>query len=78
MASPTQMHNVLCRSVTIDQEAMFTASSLVEAVVRIGIGPISNSRVGGALWKALYVQDGKHIAHMIFHKATITTVATIN
>jgi hypothetical protein len=38
MASPTQMHNVLCRSVTI--EARFTASSR-----SIGIGPISTGPV---------------------------------
>jgi hypothetical protein len=37
MASPTQMHNVLCRSVSI--EARFTA------VARIGIGPISTRAV---------------------------------
>jgi hypothetical protein len=42
MASPTQMHNVLCRSVTI--EARFTASSRSSGS-HIGIGPISTGPV---------------------------------
>jgi hypothetical protein len=57
MASPTQMHNVLCRSVTI--EARFTASSRSSGSHRnwTDLYMASNSRVRGALWKALYVQD---------------------
>jgi hypothetical protein len=42
MASPTQMHNVLCGSVTI--EARFTASSR-RSGSHIGIGPISTGPV---------------------------------
>jgi hypothetical protein len=53
------MHNVLCRSVTI--EARFTASSRSSGS-HIGIRSISTGPVTadsrGALWKALYVQDG--------------------
>jgi hypothetical protein len=55
MTSPTQMHNVLCRSVTI--EARFTASSRSSGSHRdwTHLYRASNSRVRGALWKALYV-----------------------
>jgi hypothetical protein len=51
------MHNVLCRSVTI--EARFTASSQSSGSHRdwTDLYRASNSRVRGALWKALYVQD---------------------
>jgi hypothetical protein len=58
MASSTQMHNVLCRSVTI--EARFTASSRSSGSHRnwTDLYRASNSRVRGVLLKALYVQDG--------------------
>jgi hypothetical protein len=48
MASPTQMHNVLCRSVTI--ETRFTASSLSGGSHRnwTDLYWASNSRVGGS------------------------------
>jgi hypothetical protein len=76
MASPTQMHNVLCRSVTIevrftassrssgshrDLEVRFTASSRSSGSHRdwTDLYRASNSRVRGALWNALYVQDAK-------------------
>jgi hypothetical protein len=47
MASPTQMHNVLCRSVTI--EARFTASSRSSGLHRnlTDLYRASNGRVGG-------------------------------
>jgi hypothetical protein len=68
MVSPTQLQNVLCRYVTI--EARFILPP-VEAVARIGIGPISTGPVTadsrGALWKALYVQgamDGQANIHV--------------
>jgi hypothetical protein len=51
------MHNVLCRSVTI--EARFTASSRSSRSHRdwTDLYRASYSRVRGALWKALYVQN---------------------
>jgi hypothetical protein len=57
MASPTQMHNVLSRSVTI--EARFTASSRSNASHSdwTHLYRASNSWSRGALWKALHVQD---------------------
>jgi hypothetical protein len=57
MASPTQMHNVLCRSVTVEER--FTASSRSSGSHKnwTDLYRASNSRVRGALWKALYVHD---------------------
>jgi hypothetical protein len=79
MASPTQMHNVLCRSVTI--EARLTASSRSSGSHRnlTDLYRASNSQlVRRALWKALYVQDGSILKHKLNWIPNLTSEILLN